>query len=172
MEAAKGEIVALLVILVVMGAAYSLLTHAPKPVRQFELTAVWATLGLIAAALLSSIDPAISLLLAGLVIAPVWYVTLHMCDQYARTESENTAHLWRHWRATFGNRRNSSSASARTSPASLAIRLDGFGNGQIIEEIEITQIPDDLLQGGLPVPLRNLELAPVEEPMYRRGRIV
>lgn len=163
----------LIVVLVVMGAGYCLLTSAPKPVRQFELTAVWATLALIGAALLSSVDPAISLLLAGLVIAPLWYVTLYMCDQYARTESENTAQLWRHWRATFGNRRN---PDAQTGPAaaSLATRLDTVSTGHNVEEIEMTQLPVERRapKSAAAATRNNWELAPVERIQHRRGRIV
>ncbi len=163
----------LVVVLVAMGVGYCLLTNAPKPVRQFELTAVWATLGLIGAALLTSVDPAISLLLAGLVIAPLWYVTLYMCDQYAHTESENTAQLWRSWRATFSNRRN---ANAQTAPAvvSLATRLESVSTGQNIEEIDMTTLPvERRAPNHAPLAARNdWELAPVERIQHRRGRNV
>lgn len=177
MGSAKGDIVTLLVILAAMGAGYSLLTSAPKPVRQVELTAVWATLALIAAALLGTVNPAVSLLLAGLVIAPLWYATLHMCDQHARAESESTAQLWREWRTTFDSRSAPTAKKPATGATPLARQIDRFANGVIVEEIEITQVPEDLQPiDHLPASLRkleldNLELAPLEELTYRRGRI-
>ncbi len=161
---------ALLLILACMGAAYTLGTSSPHPIRQFELTAVWSTLGFIALALLSDVEPAIGLSVAAALAAPLWYLTFSVTDQHARAEAQDTTALWRHWRATTGARHDNSTTNLAGRP-SLAARLNHQTDGEVTEEIEITQIPEALRGQELPAPLRNLELAPVEDLLYVRRRV-
>jgi len=160
--------VALLVILALMGAGYTLLTSGPTPIRQVELTAVWATLGLIAIAVLGTVDPAISLVLVALVVAPLWYLTLRMSDEHARTESANTAALWREWRIHFENTGKGRFKKPASEAAPLSVQVNRMANNDgLDEEIELTLVSADstATPSGL-----NLELLPREHTPYRRGR--
>lgn len=161
---------ALLLILACMGTAYTLSTNSPRPVRQFELTAVWSTLGFIALALLSEVEPAIGLAIAAALATPLWYLTLSVSDQHARAEAQDTTALWRQWRASTGARYDQGTSNIAGRP-SLAARLNHQVDGEVTEEIEITQIPEALRGQELPAPLKNLELAPVEELLYVRRRV-
>lgn len=175
---------ALLVILICMGTVYSLTTNSRGPIRALELIAVWTTLALIAIAVLSETNPAISLPIAALIAAPLWYLTLSASQQQALSDERDTMNLWRHWRATTGAHAAGSADSSRsqTHRASLATRLRFGAQGDVLEEIELTQaptLPMSALDRGdsqhvdqVPVALRKLELAPVEASYYHRGRRV
>ncbi len=165
---------ALIIILIFMGGTYSLSTRSTKPVRQLELIAVWGTLCLIAVSVLSGTNPALSLPIAAVVAAPLWYLTLSASEQQARSEARDTLNLWRHWRATTGSHALSTAEHGDQSPGRtpLSTRLDYyFGEGDLLEEIELTRLPQE---DGEPLPgaLGKLELAPTEKSPYQRGRRV
>jgi len=160
--------VELFIILFAMGAGYSLLTDSSGKAFYFELFAVWSTLALIGGALLTDVAPAISLLIAALVIAPLWYATLAISSECARSEAADTFDLWSRWRAATGM-----AGPTRLIPGrdlSLAHHLDSRAQRDDIEEIEITAVPEDLLSNELSPTMRNLELAPMEAVRHHRGR--
>lgn len=155
---------ALLVILALLGAAYTLFTSAPTPIRQVELLTVWATLALIAIAVLGTVDPAISLVLTGLVIAPLWFLTLRMNDEYARERASDTAALWHEWRANFDNRGGDRFKKPGNETAPLSVQIQKLELGNVAEENELTQVAANQ------APTLQLELVPTEARVCLRGR--
>ncbi len=159
---------ALLVILALLGAIYTLSNSAPTPIRQVELTTVWATLALIAIAVQGTVDPAISLILAALVIAPLWYLTLRMNDEYARERAADTAALWHEWRANFDNRGGGRFKKPTKETAPLSVQIQHLAMANNTEEIELTQVALGPASMQRPV----MELEPTEQDTHRclRGR--
>ncbi len=164
----------LLVILALTGVGYTLLTSGPTPIRQVELTAVWTTLGLIAIAVLGTVDPAVSLLLAGLVIAPLWFFTLRMNQEYARSQSANTAALWHEWRSNFESQGGGRFKKPDNEAAPLSAMLGNLPTPTTAQEFELTQMGFSPAAAAHPKAMQaqvtDLELLPIERQRCLRGR--
>lgn len=162
----------LLVILALVGVGYTVLTSGPTPVRQVELTAVWATLGLIAIAVLGTVDPAVSLVLAGVFIAPLWFFSLRMNEEYARSQSANTAALWHEWRSNFENHGGGRFKKPENEAAPLSVKLGNLPNPTTAEEFELAQMAVSQVAANDPVAIQapDLQLLPIKRRLYLRGR--
>ena len=150
----------LVIILALMGAGYTILTNSPRPVRQFELTAVWGTLGFIAMALSSELSVLLGLGIATALSTPLWFLAISVSDQYARLDARKTRDLWRRWQARTG--------SAAITPSPIAAAASATSRVPAIRATPGNQ--NHASRGGdrNPAPAREFELAPLERPRYSR----
>ena len=170
---------ALCIILIFLGAGYTALTESPASVRQFELTALWVTLGLIAIAAFTKAPLVLTFPFVVLLAAPLWYLTHRVSAAKTRSDRANRARRSSRSRTITGayktadtldtsdtsdtsdgsytsnNSNTSKIADAGAKPESVAlVRQTNPAphpalHADLIEEIEITAVPEGLRKDPL-----------------------